>query len=168
MDITISILATNEINSFSSFFNRLLSSEFPGYSPAVVKYLHNMYSSANFHYWLKNNYKTVFVAKEDDTFVGLAVVDEPYGGVCLLRWLAIDPHFQKKGIGRKLIQTWINYAKEKGCHKIEVAAQPEAKGFYEKMELNLEGKRDKSYFGIDQYIFGKVIGEPSDEVMTGY
>jgi GNAT superfamily N-acetyltransferase len=101
--------------------------------------------------------KFIFVPKVDNQIVGFAVVDEPYGGVSLLRWLGVRKEFQKHGIGSALIHNWIDLARQQHCHKAEVAAQPEAKEFYAKMGLELEGHRKKSYFGIDQYIFGKVL-----------
>jgi GNAT superfamily N-acetyltransferase len=87
------------------------------------------------------------------------------GGVSLLRWLGVKRTHQKKGLGRQLITAWLKLATDQGCHKAEVAAQPEAKEFYAKVGLNLEGHRIKSYFGIDQYIFGKVLyHHPSGDV----
>ncbi len=84
----------------------------------------------------------------------------------MCRWLGVKKEYQKQGIGHQLIEAWIGLAKKQGCHKIEVASQPEAKGFYEKAGLTLEGKRISSYFGIDQYLFGKVIGQQNDSAMT--
>ena len=163
----ISNLRKDEVKEFHQVFSEVLSSQFPGYTPKVIKYLlEKIYTESSFYYWLVNNSKTVLISKSNDLIIGFAVIDEPYGGVSFMRWLGIKPEFHRQGIGTSLINKWIEIARLQGCHKIEVAAQPEAKEFYKKAGLDLEGKRIKSYFGIDQFVYGKVIGNPSDEVMT--
>lgn len=168
MDWIIEPLKTDDMHEFWSTFKDVLQSEFPGYTKKVVDhFLKNLYSERNFHYYLQTGQKSIFVAKINGTIVGFAVIDEPYGGVSLCRWLGVKRELQKQGIGSALIQTWLELAKKQGCHKAEVAAQPEAKEFYEKVGLALEGKRKKSYFGIDQYIFGQVLAEPKENFIIG-
>ncbi len=167
MSFTIELLRPQEVKPFWLTFSQVLTDEFPDYTDKVVSYLlEKIYNPANYQYWLANNLKTILVAKNESEVVGFAVIDEPYGGVSFCRWLGVKKDWQKKGIGRQLINQWINLAKNQGCHKVEVAAQPVAKGFYQKVGLTLEGKRELSYFGIDQYIFGQIIGSPNDKTMT--
>jgi GNAT superfamily N-acetyltransferase len=133
----------------------------------VVKHLLSaIYTPFNFRYWVQEHQKTILVEKDEGVIIGFAVIDNPYGGVSLLRWLGVVHDKQRHGVGTALIAAWESLAKIQLAHKMEVAAQPEAKKFYEKVGLNLEGKREKSYFGIDQFIFGKVIGAPREDVMT--
>lgn len=167
MEVQITTLTEKEVFLFWQTFAAVMRSEFPGYTPDVIDYfLNKIYTLRNFQYWIGNKLKTIIVAKVDGQIVGFAVIDEPYGGVSFCRWLGIKKDYQRKGMGRKLIEAWIDLALSWGCHKVEIASQPEAKGFYEKVGLQLEGYRKLSYFGIDQYIFGKVIGKPDDESMT--
>jgi len=151
-----------ELPSFFPVFSSVLSNEFPSYSKKTVRYLlEEMYTPTNFTYWLKNRLKTIFVAKnEAQTIIGFAVIDEPYGGVSLCRWLGVVKEYQKMGVGSALVEMWIEQAIKTRCHKVELAAQPTAREFYEKAGLTLEGLRKKSYFGIDQYVFGKVVADP--------
>lgn len=169
MEYIISQLTISQVSTFYPLFYEILNSEFPGYTPTVLNYLLNkIYTQTNFYYWVEQNQKTILVASCNNEFVGFAVIDNPYGGVSLLRWLGVAKEHQRKGIGKKFITTWQEIATKQGAHKIEVAAQPEAKEFYAKVGLTLEGKRARSYFGINQYIYGKVIGDPNDRVMTAY
>ncbi len=176
MNILIEKLQLKDLDDFWEVFSQTIRTDFPGYSPKVIDYfLTQMYSKYNFQQWLMTGWKIVLVVRaakpkaEQVHFgagiVGFAVLDRPYGGVCFCRWLGVLKDYRNKGIGRKLIEEAINYTQNYGGHKIELASQPEAKGFYHKAGLELEGKRKLSYFGIDQYIFGKVIGRPKDEVM---
>lgn len=166
MNIKIEKLLFKDLSVFWQLFAQTIKQDFPGYSPKVVEYfLTRMYSQYNFQQWLMTGWKIVLAAKIENKIAGFAVLDKPYGGVCFLRWLGVQPAYRKKGVGKKLIAEWEAYGRKYGCHKIEVAGQPGAKKFYQKVGLRLEGKRELSYFGIDQYIFGKVIGQPKDEIM---
>ena len=158
MEFTYSKLALLDLHEFWLLFKEVLETEFPGYSPETVRlFLEKLYTEYSFKYYLENNQKTIILARYSKEIIGFAVIDEPYGGVSLLRWLGIKKEYQKKGVGTELIKQWLKVAKEQNAHKGEVAAQPTAKEFYEKAGLELEGHRKKSYFGIDQYLFGKVF-----------
>lgn len=166
MEIKIEKMKIADLEEFWSVFSKLIRFDFPGYSRQVIDYfLTRVYSPANFRYWLQINWRPVLLAKVKEKIVGFAVLDKPYGGVSFLRWLGVVPEFRKKGIGKQLIKIWIKEAKTACCHKIELAGQREAKVFYEKAGFLLEGKRKLSYFGIDQFIFGMVIGKPDNEAM---
>lgn len=166
MNILIDTLSTQGINEFYQVFTTVLKEDFPGYTQAVINYfLTKAYNISSYHYWITTGWKIVFIAREEGKIIGFAVVDKPYGGVCFCRWLGVLKDFRQKGAGIMLIQKWEEYAKTYGCHKIEIASQPEAKPFYDKCRLNLEGMRKLSYFGIDQYIYGKVLANPKDEIM---
>ncbi len=162
-------LEQKDIKEFWNLFAQILKNDFPGYSPKVIDYfLNQVYTPTNFAYWLTINWRSVFLAKARGKIVGFAVIDKPYGGVSFCRWLRVKREFRNKGIGKQLLAEWLKSAKKSGCHKIELAGQKEAKIFYKKVGLILEGKRKLSYFGIDQDIFGKVIGLPNDKSMTKY
>jgi len=166
MDIKIEKLQFGDLDEFWQVFSQTISNDFPGYSKPVVEYfLTQVYTKNNFQQWLLTGWKIILLAKQETKIVGFAVLDKAYGGVCFCRWLGVLPEYRKRGIGKELMKEWERLGRECGCHKLEVAGQPTAKEFYQKAGLELEGKRKLSYFGIDQFIFGKVIGEPKDEVM---
>lgn len=164
MKYTIETVSVHELSSFFKVFQEVLTHEFTQYQPHIIRYLlTSIYNLTNFTYWLENNLKIIFVAKNTDgTIVGFAVIDEPYGGVSLCRWLGIANTYQKKGIGKALVTKWLNLATSQKCHKVELAAVTSAKEFYKKAGLELEGLRKLSYFGADQYVFGKIIGKLND------
>lgn len=166
MMINIEFLKQNEVSEFCQVFNKLLIADFPGYSKKVIDFLLNkVYTPQAFAYWLTIGWRPVILAKVNNKIVGFAVMDKPYGGVAFLRWLGVLKEFRHQGVGKHLIQSVVVYAKDYGCHKLEVAAQTQASEFYRKVGLELEGKRRLSYFGIDHFIYGKILGVPKDEVM---
>lgn len=167
----ISKLQANETRDFWPVFSHILRNEFPEYTPKIIQYfLEKIYTVANFSYWLASGAKTVFTARlsENNEIVAFAVIDEPYGGVSSCRWLGVKKEYQKQGIGKSLIQSWAELAKGQKCHKIELAARIKAREFYEKVGLRLEGERACSYFAIDQYIFGLILGKPDEEAIILY
>jgi len=171
MNIQIEKLKPEEVIQFHEIFKAVMEK---GYDyPLKVKeyFINRLYSLANFDYWLKYGYKTILVPKIGTVpnvfqIIGFLVYDEPYGGVLLCRWLGIVSEFRHQGIGKMLMAEFVKDAQALGCHKVEVAVQFDARDFYEKCGLSQEGFRSKSYFGQDQYLFGKVIGEVDEEKVT--
>jgi len=160
-------LSTNDIEEFYPVFSSVLQTEFPGYAPTIVKYLlTRIYTAPTFKFWLQREEKCILGAYHNNQIIGFAVIDSPYGGVSLCRWLGVQRDYQRKGYGTALIRAWNESAMTQKTHKMEVAGQPKSKEFYEKMGFAHEGLRKKSYFGIDQYLFGKVIAEPNAVNMT--
>ena len=160
METDISILHPQDLDHFYPVFTGVLRSEFPCYDDnALNALLNGIYTRNNFEFWLREKTKIVLTAREKNnmTVVGFALIDEPYGGVSLCRWLGVVKSHQRKGIGSRLILRWEEEAVKGNCHKMELAAQPDAKDFYMKAGLTCEGFRKRSYFGADQYVFGKLL-----------
>jgi ribosomal protein S18 acetylase RimI-like enzyme len=165
MQFQVEKLKQEEIPQFFEVFRQVMWDGY-NYPPKIKEhFLNKIYSRENFHYWLDQGYKSILVSKKLDLLkiCGFLVYDQPYGGVLLARWLGVLKEYRKKGLGRQLINFFIKEAKTLGCHKIELAVQQNARDFYLKCGLKEEGFRKKSYFGQNQYIFGKVIGELDEE-----
>jgi ribosomal protein S18 acetylase RimI-like enzyme len=163
----ISTLSYSNVDAFYPVYNLVLKTEFPGYKPGVIDFLLNrMYNVSNLRMWIQSGDKIILIAKDSEKIVGFAMIDALYGGVSFCRWLGVLPDYQHNGIGTQLILEWKKMAIHQGAHKMEVAGQPSAKEFYVKMGLDLEGFRKASYFGIDQHLFGKVLGSPDVRVMV--
>lgn len=169
MNCKISILTKDDIGTFYPVFCQIMKTAFACYTQRIVNFfIEKVYAPANFFFWINNQYKTIIVVKIKKEFAGFAMIDQPYGGVSMCRWLGIRSEYQKQGLGSKMINAWVDLARSQGCHKIELAAQTAAKKFYEKVGLTLEGERQLSYFGTNQYIFGKIIGQPNEKTMIKY
>jgi len=178
MNYQIEKLKISQVSQFHRVFVELMSEGFE-YTPKIKKYfITNRYTVANFKYWLKNDYKGVFVVLlrrvqpsrglNPMQIIGFLVYDAPYGGVLLCRWLGVLKEYRGQGAGKMLVEQAVLEAKALGCHKVELAGQLKAKKFYEKCGFKMEGFREKSYFGQDQYLFGKVIGELEEERVINF
>jgi ribosomal protein S18 acetylase RimI-like enzyme len=165
--MTISSLNPENLKYFFPFFEKLMRENFPFYHPKVIDYfLTKIYSQQNLYYQLQNNYRTILVAYKESQPLGFAMIDEPYGGVSFLRWLAVDKNHQGKGVGKALVSEWEKIAKSQGCHKMELAAYPLVSSFYEKCGFEKEGLRKMSYFGVNQVVMGRIIGRFKVEKIT--
>jgi ribosomal protein S18 acetylase RimI-like enzyme len=165
--MTISSLNPENLKNFFPFFEKLMRENFPFYHPKVIDYfLTKIYSKQNLYHQLKNNQRIILVAYEDKKPFGFAMIDESYGGVSFLRWLTVDKNHQGKGVGKMLVFEWEKVAKNQGCHKMELATYPLVSSFYEKCSFEKEGLRKMSYFGVNQVVMGKIIGEVSIEKIT--
>jgi len=165
--MTISSLNPEKLKDFFPFFEKLMRENFLFYHSKVIDYfLTKIYSQQNLYYQLKNNQRIILVAYEDKQSLGFAMIDEPYGGVSFLRWLAVSKNQQGKGIGKALVFEWEKIAKNQGCHKMELAAYPLVSSFYERCGFEKEGLRKMSYFGVNQVVMGKIIGRFKVEKIT--
>jgi GNAT superfamily N-acetyltransferase len=75
----------------------------------------------------------VRVAERGSDVVGFAVLFRPARGACELDGLFIEPGRMGSGVGRALIDDAARIARERGATRIEVVANPEAVGFYERV-----------------------------------
>jgi GNAT superfamily N-acetyltransferase len=75
----------------------------------------------------------VRVAERGADVVGFAVLLEPEQGACELDGLFVEPTHMGAGVGRSLVEDAIEIARERGAKVIEVIANPEAVGFYERV-----------------------------------
>ncbi len=158
--IIIKQLQLKDLFDFYPSFKEIILNEFPYYHPKIRQYfVEKIYNLKTIKYWLETKQKIILVALIDNKIVGFAMIDLPYGGVSFLRWLGIKKDFQKKGIGKKLVEEWEKLASIWQCHKIELATYLTIVGFYEKLGFQKEGIRKLSYFGIDQFMMGKVINK---------
>ena len=86
-----------------------------------------------------NPYHLIFVAEKDGRVVGsTTLLIEPKfihkgGLVGHIEDVVVASHMQGQGIGKKLVETCLKHAKEKGCYKTILDCSDELKRFYEKL-----------------------------------
>ncbi len=55
-----------------------------------------------------------YVARAEARFIGVVVLDEPSAGTVEIMNISVDPSYQRRGIGRRLLQFAERIAREKG------------------------------------------------------
>jgi N-acetylglutamate synthase-like GNAT family acetyltransferase len=69
----------------------------------------------------------------DGAPVGTARLDVISPNLGVVRLVAVEPHLQRSGLGRVLMQEIESYARRLGLDQLEVNAAREAEGFYQRL-----------------------------------
>lgn len=75
---------------------------------------------ANEHYAEGVHSRQNFAASVDEEYIGLISIDFPYPNNCNIYWMAVLRHFQRRGIGHRIIEAACIFAKEKGATTMTV------------------------------------------------
>lgn len=89
---------------------------------------------------------------ENEKVVGVIKMFEKENGVGWVSHLAIDPAYQKKGIGRLLMDTVEKAAKEKGYHVIGCMSRLNTTSYFERFGFQTAGL-PSHYFGTQQVLW---------------
>lgn len=158
-------ITKEEINQFYVVFSSVLKEGFPEYSKELIDFfLKKDFSKKVF---IKDFCRQLMVllALEKQKIVGFLVLDKLYGGVSYCNWLGVVKECRGRGIGWELMKEWEKEILLIGGHKLLLLTQAEKnRVFYLKCGFNQEGFEEKSWFGLDSWIFGKVIAAPEPKV----
>ncbi|MDD7914951.1 GNAT family N-acetyltransferase [Polaribacter ponticola] len=83
----------------------------------------------------------------DDKIIGFYILNQPELRVVELEFLFVLPVFIGKGIGNQLIQHAFQKAKDLGCNKITLLADPNAVTFYGSKGFEIIDKKESSIAG---------------------
>lgn len=157
MEIKIERLAFSDWKKFYRCFKGVLEEEFGTYPPRARE---SFSDEVKLKRAFREGKKPFFIAKKDNKMVGFLIAVGSSSGVSFINWLGVTKQFRRQGIGRKLIQVWQSWAKKRGYHKLRASTTNQGnRPFYEKLGFSLEGTKKKDRYGLDHFIFGKVIGE---------
>ncbi len=122
----------------------------------------------NFHYFCKDNGKDdgrlYLVAKLDGKIAGVSGLHRYIWGpedISWLGWFAVHPEYQKKGIGRSMMEKTCEIAKERGFRKLFIETYSDddftkGRNFYEKFGFNKVGEiKDYIKDGVDMVVYGR-------------
>lgn len=166
LKVEIKRLKENNLDEFFDLFSRLVKTQFKEYSEKSREYMvtsNRAYSKEKYLDLIKDPFTLLLGAYANNKLVGLLHANIMDGGVSLCIWIMVDPDFQKKGIGQKLLKHWENISLTYGAHSLFLYASKHNISFYEKMRFELSGLHKKAWYGTDDYIFTKLIQEPKEE-----
>jgi ribosomal protein S18 acetylase RimI-like enzyme len=155
-------LKIKEMDSFLDFFRKSVKTQFDEYSKKAKDFLLNEeWTKERIKNSIKGNYLTYLLAFEEDRIIGYLIGGHPFGGVATAMWLAVGDDYQGKGIGRKLMNSFIAILKKKGNHKVNLdVTNKKNLGFYEKLGFTVQCLSKKDYFGLDSYRMFKDMQKP--------
>jgi ribosomal protein S18 acetylase RimI-like enzyme len=156
-------ITPKQLPEFHQVFTRILQEDFPEYSKQLKHFFINVDFSQEF---LKKKmpqwHYNVLLATDEGEAVGFLVMEKVYGGVSYCSWLGVLKEYRGKGIGSLLIEAWGKMVLAQNGHKLLLITQSEKnRPFYKKRGFDEEGFEKKSWFGLNAWLFGKVIGKPN-------
>jgi len=160
MDESIKIrkATVKDIKEFMVFFRGSLKNLFPEYSQKAKEFfLKKEWTEKSIRNLVKNSQVDVLIAVMNKRIVGDILINKPFGGVSFVSWIAVDPEFQKIGIGSLLLKKCETVAKNNGSHKVTFWTARRNIGFYKKRGYVLVGHIPENYFGADDWLFYKSI-----------
>jgi GNAT superfamily N-acetyltransferase len=110
--------------------------------------------------------RLVYVAEAPAERIGWASL-VPRGDVGWLEDLWIDPSWIGRGIGRLLFDHVVTCARELGARRLEWEAEPNARGFYERMGGTYVRESETTEWGRVLEVFGLTLSAPRDPETRG-
>lgn len=157
-------ISIESLDMFYDFFQHNVKSEFPEYTPNIQEYIFTKgWSKQLYENWLKNRQRYIVGAWHDDTLIGIVDAQMPYLGVSFCNWVMVTKEFQRKGVGRQLLEHFEQIMKSKGAHMTYLYTSEQTVSFYTRVGYQYCGVMKQSWFGHDHYILTKLIAEPNPE-----
>lgn len=153
-------LSYKNFEQFYQCFSELMLEGY-GHFPEKLRdyFLKFDYSRNNFAFWMEKAIRKVYLAYESNELRGFLVGDATYGGIGFISWLGVLPKFRSKGIGKALLAEYEKFARGKNAHLLELFTFDNTKGYYEKLGFKEVGRREQGYYGQQNVIMNKVLGE---------
>jgi len=155
-------IKTKEVDSFSTFFNKSINSQFTEYSKKARDFfIKKEWTKERTKNAIKGKHVIILLALDKEKIVGYLIGGHHFGGITSMMWITVDDDYQGRGIGRKLMNKFISLSKKEGAHKIVLTVTIKDNiGFYEKLGFKVQCFSKKDYFGLDSYIMYKDIQKP--------
>lgn len=163
-------LEEKELVIFHKLFSTILREGFPEYPvPLIDFFINNDFSVDSLGKMISEKEISILIDEEVSGFVGFLLFEKLYGGVSYCAWIGILKEMRGRGIGRKLVEEWEKQILLEGGHRLTLITQSQTnRQIFPRFGFKEEGLEEKSWFGLDAWIFGKVISEPKIENYINY
>ncbi len=153
--MTIEIIKDNEIEQTHNMIARSCRASFPAFYPqGSIDYVIDSLEPEKLK--KRASWTHFYVVKDNDKIIGCGAIG-PYWGSeteSSLFTIFVDPDYQGKGIGRKIIETLENDEYALRANRIEIPAGMVAIPFYKKMgyeHKNGELNYDDGHFAMEKF-----------------
>jgi len=152
-----------DINNFLKFFEKTLKKGYFLFAKENASYIVNagLPKKAQLRKELLKGDSPLYLVYEKKRLIGYLLTKKDFAGVAYGDWLAVDRDFQNKGIASELLKAWEQDVLNQGGHVLQLWTTENDIGFYKKKGFTLGGKFEKAWFGIDHYLFYKIIAKPN-------
>jgi len=143
------------------FFLQMLDQQFASTftAQALDSYRHK-YSESSLAERIENPDVVIVGLFDDEELIGLVIGGAPNGGVASLDWVVVAPGYQGRGLGQKLMRFCFHEYAVVGAHKVVLYTETEnAKRFYEKCGMTVEGVHPNHWWGLTHYCLAMQTGQ---------
>lgn len=169
-DIKIAKAKTADLEKFYEFLTKTLMGEYFEYSKNSSAFtLDEDLPKKDLKKLIGEGKRILYLAYSKNKIVGYLLTFKPRAGVAFAQWLAVDKDFQKHGIASKLLSLWEKEALTDGAHLLHLWTTKNDIPFYLNRKFKKGGSFPQSWFGVDHYLFYKILRKPNEKVfLKGY
>ena len=109
---------------------------------------------------IKDPTRIMLVAEEDGGIVGFAIGRIDESGLSWLSFMGVSPTHRRRGIGRGLVQRYLEESRLKGASKVSLNTAPQLKPavkLYVESGFVPEGLLRRHRYGVDLIIYSKFL-----------
>ena len=109
---------------------------------------------------IKDPTRIMLVAEEDGGIVGFAMGRTDESGLSWLSFMGVSPTHRRRGIGRGLVQKYLEESRLKGARKVSLNTAPQLKPavkLYVESGFMPEGFLRRHRYGVDLIIYSKFL-----------
>lgn len=114
--------------------------------------------------YIKEGKRILFLAYSKNKVVGYLLTFKTRAGVSFAQWLAVDRAYQQHGIASKLLSLWEKESLSDGAHILQLWTTENDLPFYLGRGFTKGGSFPKSWFGVDHFLFYKVLRKPNEKL----
>lgn len=149
-------------DEFYQFIENFILYEYTEYPPEIRKaFWDKDFQRKDLLHGMKEGTKVLFAAIADKKIVGFAVLFLEYGGASYLKWIGVDKNYRGFGIGSRLLEKAMSYARQKHYHFAYLWTESlENIRFYHRRGFALVGLQKEAWYGQDEYLMQKNLSHP--------
>jgi ribosomal protein S18 acetylase RimI-like enzyme len=109
---------------------------------------------------IKDSERINLVAEDGGSIVGMATGRVGRGGLSTLGFMSVIPSMRRKGIGRQLLETFIEESRRRGATKVTLNTASELKPaikLYMEMGFLPEGLLRRHIHGVDAIVYSRFL-----------
>ena len=108
--------------------------------------------------------RILYLAYSKNKVVAYLLTFKAHAGVAFAQWLAVDKDYQKHSIASKLLSLWEKESLSNGAHILQLWTTKNDIPFYLNRKFKKGGIFPQSWFGVDHYLFYKILRKPDEKV----
>lgn len=147
-----------EASLVQHLFEIILDNSFPMFSNQAKLSYKKTWTEEKIKQRIDHQADLLLLAWDQQKPVGLVSGTIPEAGVGTIIWLLIDENYRRRKLGQILLQQACGYYRHLNCHKLKLTApSDQAKDFYVKQGMSVEGFHPQHWWQADYWALGMIL-----------